>query len=76
MSRQDGVLRTTGTHGTHQTAKERLMVLRGLSKGEPGEPLRAYSAYILRRSKPDKLLSREDFLRYIDLELDALIACV
>ena len=27
MSRQDGVLKTTETHGTHQTAKERLMVL-------------------------------------------------
>ena len=49
-------------------------MLRGLLEGKPGKPLRAYSTYILRRSKPDKLLSREDFLRYIDLELDALIA--
>ena len=32
MSRRDGVLRTTRTHGTHQTAKERLIVLRGLSR--------------------------------------------
>ena len=44
MSRQDGVLRTTETYGTHQTAKERLMVLRGLLRDKPGEPRRAYSA--------------------------------
>ena len=67
MSRQDGVLRTTETYGTHQTAKERLIVLRGLSGGEPGKPGRAYSAYILIRSIPDKLLSREELIVLIYL---------
>ena len=43
MSRQDDVLRTTETYGTHQTAKERLMVLRGLSGDKPGKLRRAYS---------------------------------
>ena len=70
------MLRTTETYGTYQTAKERLIVLRGIIRGELGEPGRAYSAYILRRSKPNKLLSQEDSFRYIDLELDAFIARV
>ena len=39
------MLRTTETHGTHQTAKERLMVLRGLSRDEPDKLERAYGAY-------------------------------
>ena len=55
MSRQDGVLRATETYGTHQTAKERLIVLRGLSRDKPGKLERAYSTQVLRRSKPSKL---------------------
>ena len=51
-------------------------MLRGLSGDKPGKPLKAYSTYILRKGKPNKLLSREGFLRYIDLKLDTLIACI
>ena len=54
------MLRTTETHGTHQTAKERLIVLRGSSRDKPDKLERAHSTYstqVLRRSKPGKLLS-------------------
>ena len=57
MSRQDGVLRTIEIHSTHQTAKERLIVLRGLLRDKPSELRRAYSTQVLRRSKPGKPLS-------------------
>ena len=53
-----------------------LMVLRGSSGDEPGEPGRAHGAQVLRRNEPGEPLSQEDFLGYIDLELDALTARV
>ena len=37
------MLRTIETHGTHQTTKERLIVLRGLSGDKPDKLERAYS---------------------------------
>ena len=61
------MLKTTEIYSTHQIAKERLIVLRGLSGGKPGKPGRAYSTYILIRSKPDKLLSREELIVLIYL---------
>ena len=37
------MLRTTETYSIHQTTKERLIVLKGLSRDKPGELERAYS---------------------------------